>query len=313
MNKQGTIKTSKIFDVINNIEKVIYGKTEEIKYVAAAILSEGHILIEDIPGVGKTMLAKAIAKSLGCTFNRIQFTPDLLPSDILGVTIYNQKEEKFSFRAGPIFNQIILADEINRTTPKTQSALLECMEEHQVSLDGNIYKLPRPFLVIATLNPIEHEGTFPLPESQLDRFLIKIKLGYPEVQAEAEMLEKQQISHPISDLEKVLSAQELIIMQDEVKNVHINKEIRDYILAIVRKTREVKDVYLGASPRGSLAIFKASQAWAKLSGRDYCIPDDVKKVAVACLSHRIISRNNRFSKNGAIEIIEQILNEIPVP
>jgi len=299
--------------VIANVEKVIVGKHEEVKLVMIALLCDGHILVEDVPGVGKTMLAKSVARSLGCTFARIQFTPDLLPSDIVGINIYNQKKGDFEFRPGPVHNQIILADEINRATPKTQSALLESMEEKQVTVDGVTKHLPRPFLVIATQNPIEYEGTFPLPEAQLDRFLLRIQLGYPDFSAENEILKRQQIRHPIEDLTEVISGEELIETQQKVKEVYLDEKIREYIVHLVHHTRKNAHVYLGASPRGSLGLFKCAQAAAAMDGRDYVIPDDVKKVLVPVLAHRMIGKADGLGGKGRQEILQDILQEVPIP
>lgn len=299
--------------IIDNVEKVIVGKTEEVTLVMNSLLCEGHILVEDVPGVGKTMLARAIARSLGCRFSRIQFTPDLLPSDIIGVNIFNQKTREFEFKAGPINSQIILADEINRATPKTQSALLECMEERQISIDGKTLKMDKPFLVIATQNPIEYEGTFPLPESQLDRFFLRIKMGYPDESAESEILNRQQLHHPIEDLEQIITMEEILQKQEEVKKIFIEETLREYIVKIVQQTRRDDSLFLGASPRGSLALFKAAQASALIDDRDYVIPDDIKKMAPYTLSHRMISKAEGYRPAGIEKIIEQVLMEIPVP
>src|SRR3954468_3379850 len=256
-----------------NVELVIVGKHQEVQLALLALLCRGHVLIEDVPGVGKTVLTKAIARSVGCTFKRIQFTPDLLPSDVTGVSIYNQKSGDFEYRPGPIMAQIVLADEINRATPKTQSALLEAMEERQVTVDGVTYPLPRPFIVLAKQNPIDYEGTFPLPEAQLDRFMLRLSLGYPARADEIEVLSRQQQTHPLDHLEQVVSSQELVTAQQAIRNVHVDQLIREYIVAIVEGTRRHEDVYLGSSPRGSLALQIMSQARAAVSGRDYVIPD----------------------------------------
>src|SRR6266404_5552600 len=265
--------------VINNVEKVIVGKAESVAFSLIAVICQGHVLIEDVPGVGKTVLTKAIARSIGCTFKRIQFTPDLLPSDVTGVSIYNQKTGNFEFRAGPIMSQIVLADEINRATPKTQSALLEAMEEHQVTVDGTTYPLPDPFLVMATQNPIEYEGTFPLPEAQLDRFFIRLQLGYPKTNEEIAILDAQRVHHPLDSLGQVMSADELLAAQAGARDVHIADAVKHYVVAVVGATRSHPDVYLGASPRGTLALARAAQAYAAVQGRDYVVPDDVKALA----------------------------------
>ena len=299
--------------LLANVEKVILGKHEEIRLVLVALLCEGHVLLEDVPGVGKTMLSRAVARSLGCTFARIQCTPDLLPADLLGVTIYNQRSQEFEFRAGPIFNQVILADEINRATPKTQSALLECMEERQVTTDGIARPLPRPFLVMATQNPIEYEGTFPLPEAQLDRFLLRIRLGYPSFEAEAEMLVSQQAHHPIEDLEQVITSEELRQMQGKVREVRVEQSLRHYLVRLVQGTRKVDRLFLGASPRGSQALFRAAQALAAMEGRDYVVPDDIKSLAVPALSHRMISRADGIGGHAALEVLSDLLERVPVP
>jgi MoxR-like ATPase len=300
--------------VVSNVEKVIIGKHKEVELTVLALLCKGHILIEDVPGVGKTAMAKAIARSLGCSFKRIQFTPDLLPSDATGVSIYNQKSGQFEFRPGPLMAQIVLADEINRATPKTQSALLEAMEERQVSVDGTTYALPNPFIVLATQNPIEYEGTFPLPEAQLDRFLLKMSLGYPTRQNEIEILDRQQRQHPLESLNQVIEPAELIEAQEAVKEVYVDDLIKEYIVNLVAATREQDDVYLGASPRGSQALYRASQARALLEGRNYVIPDDVKILAPATLAHRIImSPSARMKGINSLAIIEELMRRTPVP
>jgi MoxR-like ATPase len=300
--------------VVANVEKVIVGKHHEVELTLLAILCKGHILLEDVPGVGKTALAKSIALSLGSSFKRIQFTPDLLPGDVTGVTIYNQKRGEFEYRAGPIMAQIVLADEINRATPKTQSALLEAMEERQVTVDGTTYPLPDPFIVLATQNPIEYEGTFPLPEAQLDRFLLRLSLGYPETKDEMAILERQQHSHPLQSLKQVVEPPEMVEAQQAVREVYVDNLIREYIVTLVSATRRLEDVYLGASPRGSLALYRASQARALMLGRNYVIPDDVKALAEMTLAHRIIlSPNARMKGINGETVIRNLLTQIVVP
>lgn len=300
--------------VLANVEQVVLGKRQEIQLAFTALLCQGHVLIEDVPGVGKTVLAKAVAKSIGGSFRRIQFTPDLLPSDVTGVSVFNQKTREFEFRPGPVMAQIVLTDEINRATPKTQSALLECMEERQVTVDGVTYPLPRPFLVLATQNPIEYEGTFPLPEAQLDRFLMRINLGYPNPQDEIAMLDSQQYTHPLDRIEQVITIEELLAMQEEVKNVHVDDLIKEYIVALVTASRKHPDVYLGASPRGALALYRTGRAWAALHGRDYVLPDDIKGLAQPTLAHRIIiSPSARIKNVDARAVVDEILRSTPVP
>ena len=300
--------------IIGNVGNVIIGKRNEIRQTVLGLLCEGHILIEDVPGVGKTMLARALARSIGCTFSRIQFTPDMLPSDVTGVSVYNQKTMEFEFRSGPIVSQIVLADEINRATPKTQAALLEAMEEKQITVDGTTYKLGVPFLILATQNPIEYEGTFPLPEAQLDRFMMRIELGYPTPQEELAMLDSQQHQHPVDLIQQVVSVQELVAAQQAVRNVYIAPEIKRYIIDLVNATRRHADVYLGASPRGGLALYRASQARAAAVGRDYVQPDDIKALAEATLAHRIIvGPSARIRDISEQTIIRDILATVPVP
>src|SRR4249919_89075 len=265
--------------VLANVERVIVGKHHEVRLALVALLCRGHLLIEDVPGTGKTVLAKAIARSLGCSFRRIQFTPDLLPSDVTGLSIYNQKTQEFEFRPGPIMSQVVLADEINRATPKTQSALLECMDERQATIDGVTHPMPDPFLVIATQNPIEYEGTFALPEAQLDRFMMRLRLGYPAPLEEIVILDEQKRAHPLEELGEAASLEALQSAQNAVREVYVDSTISDYIVRLVNATRTHPDVYLGASPRGSLALYRAGQAFAGLSGRDYVIPDDIKILA----------------------------------
>ncbi|MGH2507181.1 MAG: AAA family ATPase [Ktedonobacteraceae bacterium] len=300
--------------VINNVEKVIVGKAEPVAFSLIAVICKGHILIEDVPGVGKTVLTKAIARSIGCSFKRIQFTPDLLPSDVTGVSIYNQKTANFEFRPGPLMAQIVLADEVNRATPKTQSALLEAMEEAQVTVDGVTYKLPDPFMVMATQNPIEYEGTFPLPEAQLDRFMMNITLGYPRMQDEINILDTHQFHHPLDDLEQIMHADELIQIQQQVRSIHVDPSIREYIVSLASATRSHNNIYLGASPRGSLALFRGSQALAAIRGRGYVIPDDVKLLTKPTLAHRIIvSPAARVRGITSEVILDEILTTVPVP
>lgn len=300
--------------ILHNMEKVIVGKSETLEMVVIGLLCQGHILIDDVPGVGKTMLARSLARSIGGDFSRIQFTPDMLPSDVTGVSIFNQVNRMFEFRPGPIMAQIVLADEINRATPKTQSALLEAMEERQVTVDGITHPLPQPFMVMGTQNPIEYEGTFPLPEAQLDRFLLRVKLGYPSLTDEIRVLEIQQIRHPIHDIEAVIDIAELLQVQETVKSVYVSQGVKRYIVELVRSTRESNDIYLGSSPRGSLALFRATQARAALDGRDYVLPDDVKSLAEHVLSHRLIMEPAaRLRDIDAELVIGDILKMLPVP
>jgi MoxR-like ATPase len=300
--------------LLNNLKGVIIGKDEVLGLVVITLLSQGHLLIDDVPGVGKTMLAKSLAKSLGCSFNRIQFTPDMLPSDVTGVSIFNQNSREFEFRPGPIISQIVLADEINRATPKTQSALLESMEERQVTVDGITHQIPQPFMVLATQNPIEYEGTFPLPEAQLDRFLMRIRIGYPTFANEIEILELQQLKHPIEDINTVFSSTEIIDMQNAIKHVYVSSAVKRYIVELTRSTRDHNDVYLGASPRGSLGLFRVSQAKAASMGRDFVLPDDVKGLAKFVLGHRLVINPSARLKNlTADQIIGEVLLQVGVP
>ncbi len=300
--------------VIANVERVIIGKRATIELTLIGLLAQGHLLIEDVPGVGKTMLARSIARSIGCSFRRIQFTPDMLPSDVTGVSVFNQKTLEFEFRPGPIMAQIVLTDEINRATPKTQSALLEAMEERQITVDGVTYPLQRPFLVLATQNPIEYEGTFPLPEAQLDRFMLRISLGYPAREDERKILEAQQFRHPIDEIEQVVTVQELLDAQEKVKEVYVDDLVKEYIVNLVGMTREHPDAYLGASPRGSLTLYKTAQVRAAMEGRDFVIPDDVKALAPAALAHRlIVSPSARIREIDPRSIVEDVLNSVPVP
>jgi MoxR-like ATPase len=300
--------------LIANIEKVILGKTDAVRLTVVGLLCQGHLLIEDVPGTGKTMLAKSLARSIGCSFSRIQFTPDMLPSDVTGVSVFNQKTLEFEFRPGPILAQIILTDEINRATPKTQAALLEAMEERQVTVDGTTYPTPKPFLVLATQNPIEYEGTFPLPEAQMDRFMLRISLGYPRKSDEIHMMEEQQIVHPIENLQSVVSAEELLQAQRAVREVTVSDEVKRYIVEVVEATRNHSELYLGSSPRGSLALFRTSQVIAALSDREYVLPDDVKNMVIPALAHRlIVGSAARIREVDAREIVKEILTRVPVP
>ena len=300
--------------VIDNVEKVIVGKRQAIELVLIALLCEGHVLIEDAPGTGKTMLARAVAISTGLEFKRLQCTPDLLPNDVTGVSVFNQKTREFEFRPGPVFSNILLSDEINRATPRTQSALLEAMGESQVTVDGVTYPLAKPFLLLATQNPIEFEGTFPLPEAQMDRFLFRLSLGYPDRANEDAMLQMQQLAHPIESLQKVMDGSSLPELQHQVRQVHVAKGIRSYILNLVQHTREHPSLSLGASPRGSLALFHTAQARAALQGRDYVIPDDIKYVAVACLAHRMMMNpESALGGETAEEVLRELLKKVEVP
>ncbi|CAG1015555.1 hypothetical protein ANAEL_05295 [Anaerolineales bacterium] len=300
--------------VIGNLGKVIVGKQQSIELIVIGLLCQGHVLIEDVPGVGKTMLARSLARSLDCTFSRIQFTPDMLPSDVTGVSIYNQQKNKFEFRPGPIIGQIVLADEINRATPKTQAALLEAMEERQVTVDGVTHILPKPFMVLATQNPIEYEGTFPLPEAQLDRFLLRVRLGYPSVSDEIRVLDDQQIQHPIETLTPVVKLKEILQAADDVKHIYVSPAVKRYIVELTTRTRQSEDVYLGASPRGSLALSRAGQARAAMLGRDYVLPDDVQALAVPILAHRIIvSPAARLRDLSSERIVNEAVHATSVP
>jgi MoxR-like ATPase len=300
--------------IIANVEKAIVGKRQQIILSLVSWLCDGHILLEDVPGVAKTMLARALARSVGCAFKRIQCTPDLLPTDVTGVSIFNQKTAEFEFRPGPVFAQVLLADEINRTTPRTQAALLEAMAESRVTVDGVTHRLGPPFLVIATQNPVDHEGTFPLPEAQLDRFLMRFSLGYPSMEEELEMLALLQHSHPIDGLESVVTAEELIACQEAVREVYVDDKVRRYLMQIVHDTRQHDDVALGGSPRASIALFRTSQAMAALRGRNYVLPDDVKRVSGPVLTHRMILRpESRLRKVTAAAVVDDIVAEIAVP
>jgi MoxR-like ATPase len=300
--------------IVDNVERVIVGKRPMVELCVVALLCDGHILLEDVPGVGKTMLARALAGSLGCVFRRIQFTPDLLPNDVTGVSVYNQRTQEFEFRPGPAFANVLLADEINRATPRTQSSLLECMGERQISVDGVTRPLPRPFLVLATQNPVEFEGTFPLPEAQLDRFFLRLTLGYPEYDDERKVVANLRHGHPIDRLEQVADASELIAVQAGVADVHVDDSLTDYVLRIVRETRRHPDVALGASPRGTLALFKAAQALAALRGRDFVLPDDVKYLAPFAVAHRLIVRpESQLRGRTGTGILQSILETAVVP
>ncbi len=300
--------------IVDNVGKVIVGKSETLQLAIIGLLCQGHLLIEDVPGVGKTMLAKSLAKSIGCEFRRIQFTPDMLPSDVTGVRIFDQRNREFVYQPGPIQANIVLADEINRATPKTQAALLEAMEERQVTIDGETHKLDEPFMVLATQNPIEYEGTFPLPEAQLDRFLLRLHLGYPDPTDEIKVLDSQQKSHPLDSIGQVVTAKELVSAQAAIRDIYVDVLVKSYIIEIVTRTRKHADVYLGASPRGSLTLFRAAQARAALEGRAYVIPDDIKALAPFGLAHRmIVSPSARIKDVDAAAIIRDILASVPVP
>ncbi len=299
--------------VVQNVEQVIVGKRESIKFLMVALLCEGHVLIEDVPGVGKTMLARSIALSLGGQFRRLQCTPDLLPNDVTGVSVFNQKSAQFEFRPGPVFVNILLVDEINRATPRTQSALLEAMQEQQVTVDGSTHLLPRPFLVLATQNPIEYEGTFPLPEAQLDRFLIRLTLGYPSVADEKTLLVNLRREHPILRLGQVAECAELVELQKQVWEIHIDETLQDYIVRLTGRTRSHPDLALGASPRASLSLYKTSQALAGVRGRDHVLPEDVKAMAPAVLAHRMVLRPEAELRGRTTRaVMEELLAETPL-
>ncbi|MBX7259686.1 MAG: MoxR family ATPase [Candidatus Hydrogenedentes bacterium] len=303
-----------IKDIITNVETVVLDKTAVIKTALSALLAGGHVLMEDVPGVAKTVLVRALAISSGCGFSRIQCTPDLLPTDVSGVSIFNQKTQEFEFRRGPVFAQVVLADEINRATPRTQAALLEAMAEGQVSVDGVTHKLAQPFIVFATQNPVEHEGTFPLPEAQLDRFMIRLSMGYPNIRAEAEMLERIRMAHPLDSLKPVTDPQTILRMQAGIRDIYVHEKVRDYLLRLINRTRDSTHLSLGASPRASLALFRAAQSFAAVQGRAYVLPDDIKLLAHPVLEHRLIlnpeSRLRRVTTNS---VLRDIIAEVPVP
>ncbi len=300
--------------IVDNVARVIVGKTPVIEQALAALVAQGHLLVEDVPGVGKTMLAKSLAVSIGCTFKRIQFTPDLLPSDVSGISVYNQHSGEFQFRPGPILSQVVLADEINRATPKTQSALLEAMEELQVTVDGVTHHLEQPFIVMATQNPIEYEGTFPLPEAQLDRFLMRISLGYPEFNEEMSIIELQEQTHPIESLEAVATPRDVVAIQEAARSIYVDYTVRQYIVQLVEATRAHRDVSLGASPRASLGLFRASRALALVQNRDYVIPDDIKGLAPSVTAHRLIlSSSARMRGVRSADVIQDLLSQVAVP
>src|SRR5262245_18820877 len=300
--------------IIGNIEKVIIGKRPQLALAVAAYFCEGHILLEDVPGVAKTMFARALARSVGCTFKRLQCTPDLLPTDVTGVSVFNQKSGEFEFRPGPVFAQTLLADEINRATPRTQAALLEAMGERRVSADGQTYVLKPPFLVIATQNPVDQEGTFPLPEAQLDRFLVRLSLGYPSFEEESKMLTRLQKGHPIDDLQPVARAEDVLACQEAIRDIHVDDKIKKYVLDIVHASREHEDILLGGSPRASIALFRTGQALAAIQGRDFVTPDDVKRMAHPVLAHRLILRpESRLRKKTPAAVVTELVADAKVP
>ncbi len=300
--------------IIGNVEKVIIGKRQELVLALVSFFCEGHVLLEDVPGVAKTMLARALAKSVGCSFKRVQCTPDLLPTDITGASIFNQKTVEFEFRPGPIFSQIVLADEINRATPRSQAALLEAMAERQVTVDGTTHRLAAPFFVIATQNPVDHEGTFPLPEAQLDRFLIRLSLGYPSQEEEVKMLDRLQRSHPIDELTAVVTVDEMLACQQAVREVYIDDKLRNYVVELIRASREHDDVLLGGSPRASMALLRTAQALSAVRGHNFVLPDDIKRMAAAVLGHRLILRpESRLRKVTPATVVDEILEDVPVP
>ena len=300
--------------IVDNVAQVIVGKSLVVEQALAALIAQGHVLVEDVPGVGKTTLAKSLAASVGCSFKRIQFTPDLLPSDVTGISVYNQRTSEFQFRPGPIMAQVVLADEINRATPKTQSALLEAMEERQVTVDGVTHQLQLPFMVMATQNPIEYEGTFPLPEAQLDRFLLRISLGYPDFNEEMDIIERQEQVNPMDSLRSVATPQQVLELQETARSVYVDRLVRQYIVTLVEATRRHRDVSLGASPRASLGLFRAARALALLRDRDYVVPDDIKFLAPSVMAHRLIlSPSARMRGVKATDVVTSLLNEVAVP
>lgn len=314
MMQETAIYNERIEKVLTNINKVMIGKEEATTLSLVALLAQGHVLLEDVPGVGKTMLVRTLAKSLDCDFRRIQFTPDLLPSDVTGVSIYNPKEMEFEFRGGPILGNVVLADEINRTSPKTQSALLEGMEEKNVTIDGNTIPLKQPFFVMATQNPIEYEGTYPLPEAQLDRFILKLKMGYPSAEQELRMLELTSKDHPIEAISAVINREELMSIQEEVKDIYIDRNVQQYIINLVTGTRNNEAIYLGVSPRGSISLMKAAKAYAYIHGRDYVLPDDVKYLAPFVLAHRVILTSEaKYDGLTSDEVIVKVVKDTHIP
>lgn len=312
MNIQGMEQMNK--QLMDHVGKIIVGKDHTIELVMTAIIASGHVLLEDVPGTGKTMLAKSVASSLDCTFQRIQFTPDLLPSDLTGIHFFNQKEGDFEFRPGPLFANLVLADEINRATPRTQSSLLECMEERQISIDGSTRQLERPFIVIATQNPVDNQGTFPLPEAQMDRFMMKIRMGYPSSEESVEILRRTVASRSVADLSAIISREQLLEAQSTYTSVQIDEDLLRYIIRLTEATRQHPELALGVSPRGAQALLKASQAWAALHGRDFVLPDDIKLLAEPVLAHRLVFRNRVRQQEGLAErIIQELLSQIEVP
>ncbi|RAW19496.1 magnesium chelatase [Paenibacillus taichungensis] len=312
MNIQGMEQMNKL--LMDHVGKIIVGKDHTIELVMTAIIASGHVLLEDVPGTGKTMLAKSVASSLDCTFQRIQFTPDLLPSDLTGIHFFNQKEGDFEFRPGPLFANLVLADEINRATPRTQSSLLECMEERQISIDGSTRQLERPFIVIATQNPVDNQGTFPLPEAQMDRFMMKIRMGYPSSEESVEILRRTVASRSVADLSSIISREQLLEAQSTYTSVQIDEDLLRYIIRLTEATRQHPELSLGVSPRGAQALLKASQAWAALHGRDFVLPDDIKVLAEPVLAHRLVFRNRVRQQEGLAErIIQELLSQTEVP